>query len=86
MEQNPLLALHKNRARHILSVAASKGVDAIVLGAFGCGAFQNDPAVVARAYKDVLEQYKGYYNLIEFAIYCRPRETTNYDAFRRTLA
>ena len=81
-----LLALHKNRARHILTVAASKGVDAIVLGAFGCGAFQNDPEVVARAYKDVLEEMKGYFSLIEFAIYCRPRETANYDAFSRILA
>ena len=81
-----LLDLHKSRARHILTVAASKGVDAIVLGAFGCGAFQNDPEVVARAYKDVLEEFKCYFSLIEFAIYCRPRETDNYDAFKRTLA
>ena len=81
-----LLALHKNRARHILTVAASKGVDAIVLGAFGCGAFQNDPTVVAEAYKDVLEEMKSYFSLIEFAIYCRPRETANYDAFSRVLA
>ena len=81
-----LLQLHKSRARHILTVAASKGVDAIVLGAFGCGAFQNDPTVVAEAYKDVLEEMKGYFSLIEFAIYCRPQETANYDAFRRTLA
>ena len=81
-----LLQLHKSRARHILTVAASKGVDAIVLGAFGCGAFHNDPTVVAEAYKDVLEEMKGYFSLIEFAIYCRPRETANYDAFSRVLA
>lgn len=81
-----LLALHKSRARHILTVAASKGVDALILGAFGCGAFQNDPTVVAKAYKDVLEEMKGYFSLVEFAIYCRPRETANYDAFSRVLA
>jgi uncharacterized protein (TIGR02452 family) len=81
-----LLALHKSRARHILTVAASKGVDALILGAFGCGAFQNDPTVVAEAYKDVLEEMKGYFSLTEFAIYCRPRETANYDAFSRVLA
>ena len=86
LSPDELLALHKNRARHILIVAASKGVDAIVLGAFGCGAFQNDPTVVAEAYKDVLEEMKGYFSLIEFAIYCRPRETANYDAFSRVLA
>lgn len=81
-----LLALHKSRARHILTVAASKGVDAIVLGAFGCGAFQNDPTVVAEAYKSVLQEFNGYFSLIEFAIYCRQRETANYDAFSRVLA
>lgn len=81
-----LLDLHKNRARHILTVAASKGVDAIVLGAFGCGAFQNDPTVVTEAYKSVLQEFNGYFSLIEFAIYCRPRETANYDAFSRVLA
>ena len=35
-----LYELHKKRGKHILTVAASKGVDALVLGAFGCGAFQ----------------------------------------------
>ena len=80
-----LYEIHVNRAKHILTVAASKCVDALVLGAFGCGAFQNDPAVVAKAYHDVLEEFKSYFRLIEFAIYCRPRETVNYDAFRKAL-
>ena len=35
----------------MFTVAASKGTDILVLGAFGCGAFQNNPEVVARAYK-----------------------------------
>ena len=37
-------------------------------------------------FKKLLEEMKGYFSLIEFAIYCRQRETANYDAFRRTLA
>ena len=81
-----LLQLHKSRARHILTVAASKGVDALVLGAFGCGAFQNDPTVVAEAYKSVLQEFKSYFSLIEFAIYCRLQETGNYDAFNRVFS
>lgn len=81
-----LYALHLKRAKHILHVAAVNGVDNLVLGAFGCGAFANDPTVVAEAYRDALPDYKGYFDNIVFAIYCRPYETTNYTAFRDALA
>ena len=60
-------------------------MDALVLGAFGCGAFQNDPAVVAEAYKAVIGDYKSYFHYIEFAIYCGPRETENYEVFSEVL-
>ena len=80
-----LLQIHVKRARHILSVAANKRVDALVLGAFGCGAFQNDPAVVAEAYRDVLGDMKSYFRYVEFAIYCRPKETGNFEKFSRLL-
>ena len=85
VDDKRLYDIHTSRARHILTVAASRGVDALVLGAFGCGAFQNDPAVVAEAYRDVLAEMMSYFELIEFAIFCRPHETANYDVFRATL-
>ena len=78
-------ALHLKRTKHILHIAASKRVEALILGAFGCGAFANDPWAVARAYKDALEEYGQYFKYIEFAVYCRDYETENYDAFRQTL-
>ena len=80
-----LYSLHLKRAKHIMHIAAVNGADALVLGAFGCGAFANDPQVVAKAYRDALPDYKRFFRLIEFAVYCRPDETANYDAFRRTL-
>ena len=80
-----LYRLHLQRAKHILHVAAANHADALVLGAFGCGAFRNDPKVVAKAYADVLTEYKGYFKCIEFAIYCQPNEMTNYEAFCRAL-
>ena len=80
-----LLAIHTDRAKHILHVAACNGVDCLVLGAFGCGAFRNNPNIVARAFKNALEKYHRYFELIEFAVYCRDYETENYKAFKAVL-
>lgn len=80
-----LQRLHEDRARSILAVAAAHGVQILVLGAFGCGAFCNDPKVVAKAYANVLKDCRCYFDLIEFAIYCCGYETENYDAFWNEL-
>ena len=80
-----LLALHEKRARKIFSSAIANGVEILILGAFGCGAFCNDPYVVARAYKNVLPAFAHYFHTIEFAIYCRPADSINYDAFKSTI-
>ncbi len=80
-----LQRLHEQRARAILAVAADNGVDILVLGAFGCGAFRNDPKVVARAYANVLKNCRMHFDLIEFAIFCRDGEKENYDAFADAL-
>ena len=76
-----LYRIHLQRAKHILHVAAYNEVDSLVLGAFGCGAFANDPNIVAQAYHAAIEEYNGRFSEIEFAIYCRDYETENYIAF-----
>ena len=80
-----LLELHKKRARHMMHAAADNHADILVLGAFGCGAFQNNPEIVARAYKEILPEFKGTFRKIEFAVYCTPRDSRNFDVFRRIL-
>ena len=80
-----LYQLHLKRGKHILHIAAAHRIDAVVLGAFGCGAFANPAAIVARAYKDLIAEYKKYFRMIEYAIYCRPDETENYDVFKKVL-
>lgn len=80
-EHDGLYQLHLKRAKHIMHIAASNGVDAMILGAFGCGAFANDPIIVSRAYRDAIADYKQFFHVIEFAVYCREDETENYDAF-----
>ena len=80
-----LLALHEKRGRQILSAAAANGAQVIILGAFGCGAFKNDPAVVAQAYANILPEYLHYFRTIEFAVYCRPHSPQNFDAFKNFI-
>ena len=85
MTDEELYQCHSKRMKHILNVAASKGADTLVLGAFGCGAFKNDPNVVARAWKDALPRFTGVFRTVEFAIYCSPGHGENYRVFCDTL-
>ena len=80
-----LLALHEKRLRRILEIAVSEGVESIILGAFGCGAFQNSPEVVARAAKSVICEYRYAFSNVEFAVYCPPQDDSNYKVFNRVL-
>ena len=76
---------HVKRALHMLTCAAAKGADVLVLGAFGCGAFQNEPEAVARAYKTALQEFPKVFERIEFAVYCPPGGGRNYEVFKRVL-
>lgn len=80
-----LKEIHVRRARHMLTIAAANEVQVLVLGAFGCGAFQNSPTVVAAAYKEVLQEFDGCFRHIEFAVYCPPQDKRNYEAFYRAF-
>ena len=87
VDDEELRCLHVSRGRRICEVAAANGVDALVLGAFGCGAFCNDPRVVANAYKTVLDEMGPRFERVEFAIFCAPgAESENYRAFADVFA
>lgn len=85
MRDKDLLALHEKRLRRILEVVLSEGCDTIILGAFGCGAFQNNPEVVALANRNVIKDYLHAFKNIEFAVYCSPRDESNFKIFERVL-
>lgn len=80
-----LQQLHEKRMRRILTIAAQEGNDTVILGAFGCGAFRNPPEVVARAVKNVIGEFSRYFDTIEFAVYCSPRDDSNFRVFERML-
>ena len=80
-----LQRLHEKRMRRVLEIASATGNAVVILGAFGCGAFRNPPEVVAQAMKTVVGEYRDRFETIEFAVYCPPRDDTNYRVFRRIL-
>lgn len=85
MTDAELFGYHVKRALHVLTCAAAKGADVLVLGAFGCGAFENNPEVVARAFKTALEVFPKVFKVVEFAVYCPPSDMRNYEVFKRVL-
>lgn len=85
IEDKELLGIHEKRLRRILDVAVMEGMDTIILGAFGCGAFENDPEVVALANRNVIKDYLHAFKNIEYAVYCSPRDDRNYKIFERVL-
>lgn len=57
------------RIDKVLAVAAHHGNDSIVLGAWGCGVFRNQPADVAELFADALYgPYKGQFAAVTFAV------------------
>ena len=85
ISNDDLQELHEKRMRRVLEITAKKGNDVVILGAFGCGAFRNPPEVVARAMKTVVEEYRSAFETIEFAVYCSPRDDSNYRTFKEVL-
>lgn len=72
----------KAKMRAMFRAAKENGNDALVLGAFGCGAFKNDPKVIAGWYKDVLSEreFQGAFPMIIFAVYQK-----NFSVFQSTF-
>jgi uncharacterized protein (TIGR02452 family) len=57
------------RVRKVLAIAAGHGHDAVVLGAWGCGVFRNDPEVVAELFRESLGgEFHGAFVRVVFAV------------------
>lgn len=58
-----------DRGGKILALAAHHGHRTLVLGAWGCGVFGNDPTVVAQAFRDQLDgPFRGIFERVVFAV------------------
>lgn len=80
-----LYELQVKRLTRIMEVAKAFENDVVILGAFGCGAFENNPEVVAKASKAVADMFIKDFKTIEFAVYCSPRDEQNYQVFKKYL-
>jgi uncharacterized protein (TIGR02452 family) len=78
----------RRRAGMVLAVAQARGHRNLLLGAWGCGVFRNQPAVVADAFGRWLEspRFAGAFDQVSFAIYDRTREQANLRAFERRFS
>jgi len=87
LEYEKLKQLNYNRLKGIIECAVENNVDNLILGAFGCGAFGNDPKLVSKAFKKILidEEYYKYFLNVHFAIFAMPHETKNLDEFNDTF-
>lgn len=77
----------KDRMRKVLRVFAAQNNEVLVLGAYGCGVFRNDPEVVARMFVELLKEegYEQYFKEILFAVYDSSKKKGVFHAFQRIL-
>lgn len=73
----------ERRAAMVLAAAGAHGHRCLLLGAWGCGVFRNDPAEVADVFARCLElpRFRGAFARVVFAVYDRGKERPNYRAF-----
>ncbi len=74
------------RIRIMLRLSAKYGYQSLVLGAWGCGAFGNNPEDVAEYFRKVLidEGYGRYFETVCFAVLGNP-QGKNYQAFEKMV-
>lgn len=76
------------RAERVLETAAAHGYRRLVLGAWGCGVFQNDPAQVAGAFRTLLGpggRFARTFEHVVFGVLDRTPGATVREAFARAF-
>jgi uncharacterized protein (TIGR02452 family) len=75
------------RIHRVLAVASMHGHDTLVLGAWGCGAFGNDPEVIAGLFRTALEgTFRGQFERVTFAVLDEWSDRRNIGPFERQFS
>lgn len=78
----------EHRIRCVFALAASNACRDLILGAWGCGVFRNDPAMIARLFAAALSgesSWRPYFERIVFAVFDPMPDEPNRSAFERHL-
>lgn len=83
----------RRKVELVCQVAMRYGHDSLVLGPFGCGAWNCPPKQVAEIFAEVLEDWGGVFKKVVFACYCvqgtsvrySDQSVVNYEIFKTVL-
>jgi uncharacterized protein (TIGR02452 family) len=77
----------KERMALSLALFAKQGHRTLVLGAYGCGVFRNDPVKVAQWWKELIEDegYGSFFDEIIYAVLDRSKDQACIKAFENTF-
>ncbi len=79
-------ATMRERVARVLAIAAIHGHDALILGAWGCGVFRNDPAEIANCFAEGLcGPFQGAFATVVFAVLDTSPERRFIDPFERAF-
>lgn len=88
-DELPLIeATLRRRAGNVLALAASQGWHRLVLGAWGCGVFRNDPRRVAAMFAEPLRspEWCGRFESVVFSVFDTTSAESTFRAFHDELA
>lgn len=66
---NPIETVLRDRGQKFLSLAVYQGCNALVLGAWGCGVFKNDPEMVSQLFADLLGCDRPFENRFKMVLF-----------------
>ncbi len=80
ISEDVIEATMAERIKIIYEIAVDKKIDILILGAYGCGVFQNDPYVTANQFAEIGQNYFG--NILVFAV----PDDKHFEIFRNIIS
>lgn len=72
----------KKRMDKVLAIALKQKSNTLILGAWGCGVFRNEPKDVAYLFKEIItDKYAGAFKKIVFAVFDNSEKKSNFKQF-----
>ncbi|XZF12899.1 TIGR02452 family protein [Chitinophagaceae bacterium MMS25-I14] len=82
---NEIEPVMRIRTEKVLSLAAKHSHETLILGAWGCGVFKNDPEMIAALFHEAIHgKYKGHFRHIAFAV--KTKDESMIQTFRQRFS